>query len=663
MTFTIKRFFWGMFVAVIGVMYVLFYFYFNVQRHQTAEILWNSLRNEIGETAYILSKSMTEDPKAITSNRAILDRKAANLEYVSAIAVFNDDTLLVTTDPAFRTMPSAHERYLNPNFTPYEWLFSARAISEAVVYYEGLERKSYTVVFFFDQTQLRNYFLETRRSFFIWFLLMPVSIAFLAWLMLRATLMRPLELLRQFAYYQSAVPPKFYVRELEAVRASMVQTYRRLDQEKAQLYALARTDALSGLSNRNHLEERMKQVIADSERHYREFALLFLDLDNFKSVNDSLGHDVGDELLKMVASEISDVLRSNDIVARIGGDEFVIVVTEYENTLRLTEIIERIQTRIRQPWEVLSYPIHVSSSIGIALYPKDGGSLVSLMKHADIAMYKAKENGRSQYSFYTQELNAKTQELIELSHGMKEGLRLGEYVLYYQPISDTSTGTVVGAEALIRWHHPSKGVIAPATFIPLAEQNGFIIELGSWVVQTALAQKKAWEEQGVTLGLSINVAPKQLLHANFLPHFLAQLEDTAVDPRGITIEITEYIFLDNCEKTLALFSALKSRGINIALDDFGTGYSSLSYIKAFPIDRLKIDKAFIDDYHSHDGAIFLETIVKMAQTLHLEVVAEGVETQAQRDFLKGLSCDYYQGYLCSKPLVISEFEKLPVLLS
>tara|TARA_R110000737_G_scaffold1951_5_gene5690 strand:+ start:1615 stop:3063 length:1449 start_codon:yes stop_codon:yes gene_type:complete len=468
----------------------------------------------------------------------------------------------------------------------------------------------------------------------------------------------PLEALRQYAYYSSKLPEPFRIKEIEYIRASMVQTFSRLEQEKKELYNQSRTDALSGLANRNHLQERVEQIIDISSREKKEFALLFLDLDHFKSVNDSLGHDVGDELLRNIAQAIQDILRINDVVARIGGDEFVIVLTHYKDVLELYEIIERIQTQLMKPWLINTFPIQITSSIGITVYPKDGDDLLSLMKHADIAMYEAKARGRKGYHFFTEELNAKTQQYIELTNAMREALNIGQYELYYQPQNDVKTGKIIGAEALIRWKNADNKFIPPDIFIPIAEHNGFIIELGKWVLETAIKQLKLWQDKNLDLKISINVAAEQIQQQDFVAHLKRLLATYKVQASNVFLEITEYVFLNDNEVVHKTFSAIKELGVQISLDDFGTGYSSLSYLKTFPIDILKIDKAFLDDYDTEEGSVFIETIVNMAQTLKLSVVAEGVETVGQVNYLQSLNCNFYQGYVCSPPVEIKAFERL-----
>lgn len=656
MNVSIKNFTIGIFLLLVIGLYAVFVNYFFSQRELTAKVITRSIKNDISELSYILSKHIRKE--SITTSRALLDRTAANSIYIKAISVFDDDKLLLTTDPKYSTALNSNEVFKATENKIHQNLLTKTGFEEDIHYYVGKNRRLYTLVFYIDHRTINENFEHAREKFFLLFILLPIILILLFWLAIRKFIALPLELLRQYSYYQSQVPYPFKIKELEYIRSSMVQTFLRLEQERADLYNLSRTDTLSGLANRNHLQERVEHIIEQSKRTEKEFALLFLDLDHFKSVNDSLGHDIGDELLKNVAHTIQDILRANDVVARIGGDEFVIVLTDFKDEIELIEIITRIQNRLMKPWVIKTFPINISSSIGITVYPKDGEDLLTLMKNADIAMYEAKEKGRRGYHFFTEELNRKTQKIIELTNSMRDALDNNHYELFYQAQNSVLNSEIIGAEALIRWKDPKKGLIPPFLFIPIAEQNGFIIELGKWVLETAIKQKKTWEEEGIDIKLAINVAAKQVKEKDFVQHLEILLNQYQVNANNIYLEITEYIFLHDNTSVHKTFSEIKKLGVQISLDDFGTGYSSLSYLKKFPIDVLKIDKTFLDDYNSEEGSVFIETIINMAQTLKLKVVAEGVETKEQVLYLKEKHCDVYQGYICSKPVPIEEFNTL-----
>jgi len=631
---------------------VSIYSYFT-QQEKTAKLMFKSINSEISEVNYIISKS-TSTKEDILLFRPLLDRIAVNNDYLDAIVIHDGHNILFSTDPYYKKIFSSSE-LLNDEKSIYDKLMKTKAVESSIRFYIGNKIQIFQLMFILDHSEIRLLFDEKKINFLVIFTLLPLFMIIIIWLLIRILIVRPLEQLRQFAYYQNKIPKAFKLKELEIIRYSMVETFSRLENEKKELYAVARTDSLSGLANRNALIEYLTRLIANFARENREFAMLFLDLDHFKTVNDSLGHNVGDELLKQVSGVIDNVLRSDDFVARVGGDEFVIILQNYSSIHELTNIIDRIQSALSETLVVQTNPITISSSIGIAFFPKDGDDIVSLMKNSDIAMYEAKKNGRSQYHFFTEELNTRVQNTIALEKEMKEALVNEEYELYYQPKVDTLSGEIIAAEALIRWNSPTKGMISPVEFIPLAEENGFIVELGEWVLQTAIKQQVAFKEHGIDIIISINLSSKQLLRDDFMEMFKKYMKDYNATPSLIDIEITEYMFYENNEKNMMVLGALHDYGVSISLDDFGTGYSSLSYLKDFPIDYLKIDKSFIDDYNHERGRVFIDTIVKMGQTLKMKIIAEGVESLEQVEYLRSINCDQYQGYYMSKPLCVKDF--------
>ncbi|WP_170175857.1 putative bifunctional diguanylate cyclase/phosphodiesterase [Sulfurimonas crateris] len=653
---SIQKFIFSLVATLFSILYILFFYYHFAQQEKTAEAILRAINSQMLETSYHLSKEI-KSINDVASLRAMLDRIASNGDFIDSIFIHDEDEILISTDP-FRRKTISTNLIFSSGLSAYDKLEQIEAIEEDVRFYEGKKATVLKLTFVLDKDEISLYFSERKSKFLLYFGLAPIFIFIFLWFLLRGFIAKPLERLRQFAYYQSEIPKAFKLRELETIRYSMVQTFQRLENEKKELYDMARTDMLSGLANRNALEEYAHRLIANSSRERKEFAFLFVDLDNFKDINDSLGHNVGDELLKKISSMISEALRSNDFVARVGGDEFVVIVEKYHSIMELTAIVERIQNYLEQTWIIQTHPISVGSSIGIAFYPKDGRDLISLMKNSDIAMYEAKNRGRGRYHFFTEELNKRVQDSISLDKNMRKALENDEYQLHYQPKIDIKSGTIVGAEALIRWVSPTQGSIAPDVFISLAEENGFINELGWWVLQDAIRQHTLWKNKGIDISISINVSAKQLLGDNFIDQFKKLLDDNEVDPGKIDIEITEYLFLQHSEENSKILHELHDYGVKISLDDFGTGYSSLSYLKRFPIDNLKIDKAFIDDYDSKRGSIFVDTIVKMGQTLNMKVIAEGVEHKEQVEYLSKIGCDQYQGYYFSRALNADDFETL-----
>ncbi len=656
MLLNVQKFIILLIAVLLSILYIVFMYYHLQQQDSKARVILKDLSNNLSETSYTLSKVITSK-KNIIAARAILDRVVSNNDFIQSALIIDDAEVLLYTDPHYdKHVEKSLFNQESENF--YAKLMDSPAIEGELRFYEGGELNVLRLLFVLNHDEISNYFSEDRNTFLLYFGLYPILLLLIVLVVIRKYLSAPLEKLRQFAYYQNEVPRPFKLQELEAIRYSMVQTFQRLENEKKELYAMARTDSLSGLANRNSLNEYLERLIADSKRENKEFALLFLDLDHFKTVNDSLGHNIGDELLKNIALMIDEVIRSSDFVARIGGDEFVVVLHKYSSLLELTNIIERIQQQLSKQLIIQTNPVHISSSIGIAFFPKDGDNIVSLMQHADIAMYEAKQKGRARYHFFTEELNKRVQETILLDKSMREALVNNEYQLFYQPKIDIKSGDIIGAEALIRWIDPKRGIIAPDLFIPLAEDNGFIIELGEWVVNEAVHQYSLWKMAGLkNFSVAINISTKQLLNIDFAHDFIAILEQNDLSSSDIDIEITEYMFLEQNQNNADILKVLHDNGVKISLDDFGTGYSSLSYLKKFPIDYLKIDKSFMDDYATQEGAIFIETIVKMGQTLNMKVIAEGVEIHEQLQYLDSVGCDYYQGYYFSKPLSVEAFEK------
>jgi diguanylate cyclase (GGDEF)-like protein len=411
-------------------------------------------------------------------------------------------------------------------------------------------------------------------------------------------------------------------------------------------------DALTGLANRHLLQDRLQQAIFRAGRRDLRCAVMFLDLDHFKLVNDGLGHHAGDELLKNVARELATILRPEDTVARFGGDEFVLIATEVLDLNDVTDIAERIISRLSEPVVIEKEEIAVSASLGIAIYPLDGATVDELLKNADAAMYHAKELGRNTYSFYTKEMNGSISEQFILKSKLAKAVEQGELTLHYQPQAAAKDVTLVGFETLLRWHHPELGRVAPDRFIPIAEESGLIVPIGEWVLMTACRFAANLRKQGKTFGrVAVNLSARQFYQATLAKTIERILDETGLPPQCLELEITESMMMGNTEKVLRILSELKDMNVQLAVDDFGTGYSSLGYLRRFPIDRLKIDRSFIDDVPSsqHDATI-TRAIISLAHNLGLSVIAEGVETPAQLAFLAANGCDEIQGYLLSKPL-------------
>jgi diguanylate cyclase len=448
-----------------------------------------------------------------------------------------------------------------------------------------------------------------------------------------------------------------HVESLEQVITARTEM---LEAANLQLRHLATHDALTGLPNRVLLDDRLAQAIAHADRDAQPFAVLMLDLDRFKMINDSFGHRSGDIVLNEVARRLHSLVRSIDTVARVGGDEFVLVVSPSTARADAEEIGRRANEVLRTPIQLDGVDVRISSSIGIAFYPTDGGSAENVLAHADAAMYCAKERGRNNHQCFGPGMKSVALERVSLESELHQALGLEQFELFYQPKVDTATGDIHSAEALIRWRHPHRGLIEPAQFIPLAEECGLIHEIGAWVLREACRQCAAWQRAGqLSLRVAVNVAAAQFRRGDLLEVVRGALQESQLDPRFLEIELTESAVMTNPEDSAATLEQLSRMGVVVSVDDFGTGYSSMSYLRRFPIDKLKIDRSFITELTTRaDDASIVQAIVSLAHGLRLKVVAEGVETLEQLKFLQSVGCDQYQGYHFSPPLPATEFAEL-----
>ncbi len=431
------------------------------------------------------------------------------------------------------------------------------------------------------------------------------------------------------------------------------QTERRLKQ-------LAHFDTLTNLPNRVQFIEHLEQAMVEADRHERLVAVVFLDLDRFKYINDSLGHEKGDLLLREVAMRLSGAIRRGDTVARLSGDEFALVLADMKHVDDAIHVAQKILDVFHQSFHIAGHELFITASMGITLYPFDDRSAQDLLRNADVAMYRAKDTGKNNFQFYIAEMTAKATERLSLENDLRSALGQGELSLYYQPIADCKTGRIVGMEALLRWQHPKRGMISPALFIPLAEETGLIIPIGAWVLRTACEQCRAWQKRGFpSLSVAVNLSARQFHQKDLPASIYGVLQETGLNPGSLGLELTEGLVMQQAEASVNTLRELKAMDIRISIDDFGTGYSSLSYLKRFPIDVLKIDQSFVRDISNDpDDAAIAITIITMAHSLGLKVVAEGVETEQQLNFLREYRCDAMQGFYFSKPLPAEQFEDL-----
>lgn len=435
-----------------------------------------------------------------------------------------------------------------------------------------------------------------------------------------------------------------------------------MKQAQQRLDYLAHFDTLTGLPNRELLTDRIQQVIAHSQRYKRKMALMFVDIDNFKTINDLFGHGMGDELLKSVASIISGSLRQGDTVARLSGDEFIVLLPEIDFAQDVASVAEKIVNTLKEPIRLgeASHEIFITVSIGISLYPQDGSDMESLMAKADTAMYHAKSAGKNTFQFFTSSLNETIQLHLKLEQLLRKALSRKELSLHYQPQIDLETGKIIGTEALLRWHNREIGNISPAQFIPVAEETGLIVQIGAWALRTACAQAAKWQTEGHCIHMAVNISPKQFQHDHhFLRTLQSALHETGLDPNLLELEITESMMMQKIDATIEMLGMIKNLGVRFSMDDFGTGFSSLGYLKKLPIDIVKIDQSFVRDIATdRNDAAIVAAITAMARQLELKVIAEGVETKEQLEFIRAHQCDAVQGYYFSRPVAENEMSAL-----
>lgn len=431
-------------------------------------------------------------------------------------------------------------------------------------------------------------------------------------------------------------------------------------QAEERLNHLTNFDLLTNLPNRLLFRDRLGLAISRAPWHKRSVGVLLFDLDRFKVVNETLGQAMGDFLLKAVSERLSATVREGDTVARLGDDMFGLILDDLAQPADSFRVSQKILDSLGKPFQLKGQEIFVSASIGIAIFPNDGDEIDLLMKHADTAMYRAKEQGGNNYQLYAPAMNQHATKRLALENNLRRALERGEFLLYYQPKVDLTTGQIVGMEALIRWKSPEAGMVSPAEFIPLAEETGLIVPMGEWILRTACAQNKAWQKQALPpVRMGVNLSARQLQRQNLIGTIAHVLNETGLDPNYLELELTESLIMKSNESTMTELRELHLGGIEISIDDFGTGYSSLSYLKRLPINTLKIDKSFVQEVTTDpDDAAIVAAIITMAHTLKLKVVAEAVETVEQLEFLRGLKCDQMQGYLFSKPLPAEEITRL-----
>ena len=633
----------------------LFYNFYKESKNNIAELLKSDIQSNINSLQHYINESNIEN--GIEQIISHLDNTInGNIIFEDMHILTDQNRLLYSTDRD--TYPS----HLGVDCIPIAQIetvdiFKQQCYTFKIKLYDNLTPYYYTNFIYINKGYIKTIIEQQINKFLLLSSVFLILFFILGWYITNKFLIQPLESLREFTNISSRAPKKFLIKEFETIRRSLHNTFKRLKKEQEALYTLSTKDSLSGLYNRLSLTKNIEQLIEISNKQNKQFAVLFIDLDNFKTINDSIGHDYGDVVLKHVSNILQTSVRENDIVARLGGDEFVILVSDIEGYGVVEDLINRVKERLLKPLSHNNYTSKITASIGVAVYPQDGRDPNELLKSADIAMYKAKELGRDNYCFYTSQLNKDLDEKLLVNQILVESIENSYFELYYQPKVDIKTDKIVSCEALIRLNHPKHGILYPDHFIDVAEKTGLMNNIGNWVIKKAVSQIKIWEHTPLKdIIVSINVSAIQLQNNNFIQDLARMIKD--IDPKKLDIELTESIFIYDFDKKLELINQLQDLGVTLSLDDFGTGYSSLSYLKKIPFNTLKIDKVFIDDISNKDGRLFIEMIIKIAKTLNMKVVAEGVENEEQLKNLYKIGCDQYQGFYCSEATTTKKFEEL-----
>jgi len=654
-SFSIKQFFVFILITILFSEGFLFFNFYANYKKSVSHLLTQSIQTDILNLKHFLDKNLkSTNISDITSQ---LNNIKVTNTLIQDMHIYDNFHNLLYSDLANNKNQGTH----CPNIATIKSqnIFDVACYSFETTLYDGLDPYYFHNEVYINRSFIDDLLLKNLQEQILPYLLFILFTLILLWILIKKKIVLALEKLRQYAYYNDEAPNRFFIKEIESIRYSLFMTFTRLKKEQNELYKLSTKDPLSGLYNRLSLMEKLQWFISKYERSNTSFALLFLDLDNFKDINDSKGHNFGDEVLKHIASTLAEVVRENDIVSRFGGDEFVLLLPDLSDETQIFELLNRLQKRLADTIVIDNISYTTTASIGVTIYPRDGKDIHTLLKNADIAMYKSKALGKNNFHFFTENLNTIVQNKITMQRKIENALEHEYFELYYQPKVDIKTNKIISCEALIRLNDPIEGLIPPDEFIAIAEENNSIVAMGEWIITQATQQIQMWQKERLCkdLKVSINISAQQFSDNNLIKHITK--ETKKIDITKLDIELTESILAKDYNIVLNIIDSLKRLGLTLSLDDFGTGYSSLSYLKNIPFNTIKIDKSFIDDFLTNEKNLsFVKMIINIAKTLHLEVVAEGVETEEQMNKLMELECDVYQGYLCSKPLRAKDFELL-----
>jgi len=649
------RFFTAIYILVMVLLVVRAWYFYDTTREDVEKIVFKGVRSALVEAVDRIKEELSRDDPQLSIVRNYLTRVETNSDMIEKLSFVEQGRVVFSSDP----------RSIGKRFDPAEGRSILRIAPSDVLgtrtlyltdnYYKNGTSHPFTVVATVSRRFVDKVFYDKMERLIFYSVVIPgIVLIFIAW-MVRRTIILPVEELEGMVERrETRFTPHFALSELNDLGEALSRTFGQIREQIRALDYMAMYDKLTKLPNRNFMQNHIDKLVEESERTGEAFSMLFLDLDNFKQINDTEGHDVGDRILREVSERLEALLEENETVGRIGGDEFL-WLTHRSDRADLERLTERIIAELNRPFKYASREYHIGVSVGVATFPEDGENRIALTKNADIALYEAKRKGRNRAVFFDEKLAQVLLESSRLEREMEHALEAGEFVVLYQPKVSVSGGEVEGGEALLRWNHPEHGTIPPDHFIPIAEKNGFIIRLGRYVIEEACRTIKRLETQGRDLRIAVNLSAVQV-RPELLEEIEAIVAQSGIRKSSLQLEITETVLMESFEESVKTLNALSDAGYHICLDDFGTGYSSLAYLRIMPVKTLKIDKSFIMqlDTYEHSRAL-VQGIVALGHALELEVVAEGVENEEILAFLRQCGCDEYQGYLFSPPVPLEEF--------
>ena len=648
----IKYFIFGLNLIIVFILTIFLYSLYSEQQTKLSKILINNTKEDLYDTSYLATKFLNKQNQIYTL-RPILDRKVARNQLIRGFLLTKENKKVFIAGDIHIKIPQKDNIKYNIKNISLNDLLTKEAFLIPIQFYIHDKKQNYNLYIFLDKEKLKDIFQNLKIKYFLLYLLIIGIVFLISHYLIQYYLITPLLKIKNFAKRQAKEPKNIKIKELNEIKNTLSISFKKLEDTIDNLYKSTITDHLTRLGNKNYLKKEVDKFIKNNQK----FCMVFIDLDNFKEINDFYGHSIGDELIIEVSETLKNFIKKDEILTRIGGDEFILVFKECDCMKKLEKHLSYLLNILSQKWIVRNQELLTSASIGVTIYPNDGTTFDELLKNADIAMYEAKKKGKNNFIIFDSNVKNNIDKMFILKNKLTKAIENNEFELYYQPKLDINE-KIIGCEALIRWNS-KEGIISPALFIPIAEKSGLIYEIGNWVMQETFTQVKKWENDELLKDLSIafNVSVVQMRHEGFLNDIKTLLEEINPNINNLKMEITESVVMENKQRALHLLKLIKALGFEINLDDFGTGYSSLSVLKEFDIDVLKIDKSFVDELFNNQGEIYVKTIIDMAKNLNIKTVAEGVETQEQVEILKKLGVDIFQGYYFAKPLKIDEFEK------